>query len=561
MSSFLVLLRMQLYLRLSAAKPSNWLPGRSKDSRDWKPLLTGLIFLVLIASMVSMVLLLADSLLSGLIQMKIPDLLLSMVILICMALTLLVGFFHVTSVLYFSKDSAFLSGLPLSSRTVMAARLAVVLLGETALTVLIFLPVCVLYGIRIGQNAMFYLKAVIAAPLIPCLPLMVAVLLSSLLVRVSSLFRHRDRWMVIGGFVLIALVIPLQMQFYSRIPEDAGADFFMHLLADNRTMLEGLLGGLPPVLWATAGITGQEDWSLLYLLLFVLTSLAAAVLPILIGGGRYLQLSILQNEAFQSTKRRKLNARDFALRRSPVKALFFREWKEVLRVPAYALNGLIGIVMLPIMMVALFLGMEGSSELSALLGGILRSTGGVEITLFGAAAMAAVSTINMAGATAVSREGKRMYFSRMIPVPYATQLMAKQLFGFSINLLTCLTTAITLVILMPSQLLYILAAFVMGLLFGFAANGMNLALDASHPKLNWRNETEAIKQNAMALLSMALGVAVAGALGISAWLLYKAGISLAILTPLLMAVLAALAAAAYAFLRRRADTWYTKLEL
>ena len=560
MSSFLVLLRMQLYLRLSALKPSHWLPKHPAVFREWKPLLMGLLFLILIVSVVGTVLLMANGILSAFIQMNIPDLLLSTVIMICMAMTLLVGFFHVTSVLYFSKDSAFLAGMPLSSRTVMSVRLAVVLLGEMALTALIFLPVCVLYGIRTGQNALFYIKAVIAAPLIPCLPLMVAVLLSSLLVRVSSLFRHRDRWMVIGGFVLIALIVPFQMQLY-RIPKDAGSDFFLRIITDNRAMLEGLLGGFPPVLWATAGITGQGEWSLAYLLLFVLASAAAAALPVLIGGGRYLQLSILQNEAFQSAKRRKLSSRDFDLRRSPVMALFFREWREVLRVPAYALNGLIGIVMLPIMMVALFLGMEGSSELSALLGEILRYAGGVKITLFAAAAMAAVSTINMAGATAVSREGKRMSFARMIPVPYAAQLLAKQLFGFSINFLTCLTTAVALVILMPSQLMYILAAFVLGLLFGFAANGMGLALDASHPRLNWRNETEAIKQNPMALLSMVLGVAAAGALGISVWLLWQAGVSLSLLAWLLAAVLAVLAAAAYVFLLRRADKWYSEVDL
>ncbi len=561
MSSFLVLLRMQLYLRLSALKPSHWLPKHPGDMREWKPLLMGLLFLVIIASVESTILLMANGLLSGFMQMNIPDLLLSTVIMICMALTLLVGFFHVTSILFFSRDSAFLSGLPVSSRSVMAVRLSVVLLGEMALTALIFLPVCVLYGIRTDQSVLFYLKAVIVAPLIPCIPLAVATLLASLLVRVSSLFRHRDRWTVIGGFVLIALVIPLQMQFYSRIPSDAGADFFMQILSDNRAMLEGLLGGLPPVLWATAGVTGQGEWSLLYLLLFIIASAAAYVLPLLIGGGRYLQLAILQNEAFQTTKRRKLTARDFSRNRSPLKALFIREWKEVLRVPSYALNGLIGIVMMPIMMVAMFLGMKGSSELTALLGGLLRSAGGVNVTLFAAAAMAAVSTINMAGATAISREGKRMSVTRIIPVPYATQILAKHLFGFSINLLTCLTTAIALIVLIPSQTMYILAAFVMGLLFGYAANGMSLALDASHPKLNWRNETEAIKQNAMALLSMFLGVAAAGLMGVAVWLLFKAGVSLTILAILLTVLLTFLAIAAHVFLLRRADIWYSRGEL
>jgi ABC-2 type transport system permease protein len=561
MSSFLVLLRMQLYLRLSALKPSHWVPKHPADFKEWKPLLMGLLFLVIIASVESTVLLMANGILSGFMQMKIPDLLLSTVIMICMALTLLVGFFHVTSILFFSRDSAFLSGLPVSSRTVMAVRLSVVLLGEMALTALVFLPVCVLYGIRTGQNALFYIKAVITAPLIPCMPLAAATLLALLLIHVSSLFRHRDRWAVIGGFVLIALVIPLQMQFYSRIPSEAGADFFMRILSDNRAMLEGFLSGLPPVLWATAGVTGQGEWSLLYLLLFIASSAAAAVLPLLVGGGRYLQLAILQNEAFQNTKHRKLTARDYNLARSPLKALIIREWKEVLRVPAYALNGLIGIVMMPIMMVALFLGMKGSSELTAFLGGLFRSAGGVNVTLIAAAAMAAVSTINMAGATAVSREGKRMAITRIIPIPYATQILAKHLFGFSINFLTCLTTVIALIILIPSQTMYILAAFVMGLLFGYAANAMSLALDASHPKLNWRNETEAIKQNAMALLSMFLGVAAAGLMGIAVWLLWQAGVSLSILAILLTVLLTILAIAAHAFLLKKADVWYSRGEL
>jgi ABC-2 type transport system permease protein len=351
------------------------------------------------------------------------------------------------------------------------------------------------------------------------------------------------------------------MQFYSRIPSDAGADFFMRILSDNRAMLEGLLGGIPPVLWATAGVAGQGEWSFLYLLLFVIVSAAVAALPLIIGGGRYLQLAIMQNEAFQSTKHRKLTARDYNLSRSPLKALLIREWKEVLRVPAYALNGLIGIVMMPIMMVALFLGMKGSSELTELLGGLLRSAGGFNVTLFAAAAMAAVSTINMAGATAISREGKRMAMTRIIPIPYATQILAKQLFGFSINFFTCLTTAIALIVLVPSQTIYILAAFVMGLLFGYACNGMSLALDASHPKFNWRNETEAIKQNTMSLLSMFLGVAAVGLMGVSAWLLYKAGVSLFVLVILLMVILTILAIVSHTYLMKKADIWYSRGEL
>jgi ABC-2 type transport system permease protein len=242
-------------------------------------------------------------------------------------------------------------------------------------------------------------------------------------------------------------------------------------------------------------------------------------------------------------------------------ALFFREWKEVLRVPAYALNGLVGIVLLPVMMVAFSLGSGSNGELSELLGQVLRQARGDLVMLVIAAAMAFVSTVNMAGATAVSREGKRFPFTRMIPVPYRTQLMAKQLFGFSINFLTCLTTLITMLILLPGQAFYMIAAFAMGLLFGFFANALSLILDVKHPRFDWRNETEAIKQNPMAILFMFLTWVVAFALGFGVWGLYSLGVSLSLVSWLLALVLALLALGSYYMLLREADNSYAKLEM
>ncbi len=560
MSTFLTLLKLQIYLKLSALKPSHWLPKNPASFKEWKPLLTGVLVLILLFSVIGTIVFMAGGILWAFEQMHMPELLLSTVVMLMMAMTLIVGFFHVISTLFFSRDSSFLAGLPVSSRTVMAVRLAVVLLGEIALTALVFLPVSILYGVRTGQGLLFFIKAVAAIPFIPCLPLATATLLSFLLIRISSIFRHRDRFAVIGGFILMALIIPFQMQLYTRIPENAGADYFMNILTNNRALLEGLAGGFPPVLWITTGMAEQGAIGVLSLLLFMLFSILFIIIPIAIGK-RYLQLAILQSETFQNTKHRKLSSRDYGRSRSPVAAMFIREWKEVLRVPAYALNGLVGIILMPIMMVALFVSKESSSELSAMLGELMRAAGGIKITLFAAAGMAFVSTVNMAGATAVSREGKHLSFSRMIPVPYGTQLIAKQLFGFSINLLTCLTTALAMIILVPTQAMYIIAALLLGLLFGYGCNALGLALDASHPRLNWRNETEAIKQNPMALVTMVLGLIASGALGAGIWLLSQAGISLTVLAWMLGIVLVIMAVASHLILVHKAGKWYGKIEL
>ena len=560
MNTFLTLLKLQLYLKLSALKPSHWLPKNPASFKDWKPLLTGGFVFLLLASVISTVVFMASGILWAFEQMNVPELLMATVVMLMMAMTFVVGFFHVISMLFFNRDSSFLAGLPVSSRTVMAVRLAVVLLGEIALTALVFLPVSILYGIRTGQGLLFYVKAFAAIPFIPCLPLAAATLLSFMLIRISSIFRHRDRFAVIGGFIIMALIIPFQMQLYTRIPENAGADYFLNILSSNRALLEGLAGGFPPVLWITTGIVEQGATGFFSFLLFLFTSGAFIMLPVVIGK-HYLQLAILQSETFQSTKHHKLSSVNLDRSHSLVIAMFLREWKEVLRVPAYALNGLVGIILMPMMMVALFVSKESSSELSAILGELMRAAGGIKITLFAAAGMAIVGTVNTAGATAVSREGKHISFAKMIPVPYATQLIAKHLFGFSINFLSCLTTTLALIILVPTQTLYIIAAFILGLLFCYASNALGLALDASHPKLNWRNETEAIKQNPMSLVNMVLGLAAAGALGTGIWGLGNIGIPLSTLTWMLGIFLGLLAFTGHMFLLRQAGKWYNRIEL
>ncbi len=560
MKAYFVLLKMQLYLKLSALKPSNWIPKKAGSLKEWKPLLMGLIYLLVAGSMVGTVIFLSNGLLWAFYQLKAPELLLSSVVMISMMLTFFIGFFHVTSILFFSKDSTYLASLPVSSRTVMAVRLSIVLLGEIALIGFIFIPICIMYGIHTGQNAFFYIKAILTIPLIPCIPLAIASLLSLVLVRITSVFRHRDRWAVIGGFLLMALIIPLQMQFYKMIPKDAGVDFFLRIIYDNQSLVKSLLGGFPPVLWATVGIAGHGAESALLLLLFASVSLIAASVPTYFGK-RYLQMAIMQNEAFQTGKHKRLTAKDYKVMHKPVAAIFLKEWKEMLRIPAYALNGLAGIIMMPIMLVAFYMGMEGSNELSLLIGQLLRSTDGYMIALVAAAAMALVSTINTAGFTAVSREGKRFPFSRMIPVPFKSQLLGKHLFGVSINAVTCLTTFAALIVIMPSQFFYILLAFIMGLLFAFGTNAIGLIMDVSHPRLNWRNETEAIKQNPISLLSMLIGVVTAAAFGFGAWFLWKTGISLALVTWILFLVLVLYALVMHAFLSRGAHKWYLNIEM
>ncbi len=563
MSAFLTLLKLQCKLRIAVLKPQHWLPSKWNAWKEWRPLLMGLVYLALIGISVGTIIFMENGILIAFSSLAMPEMLLSLTMMLCMILTLVLGFFHVTSTLYFSRDSGFLAYLPASSKAVMASKLAIVLAGEIGITFLVFLPACILYGIHTAQSAIFYVKAILCVLFIPLIPMAISTLGSTLLIRFSSLFRHRDRIAVVGGIALLAGTVLLQMKMVSTIPDDAQAAFFIGLLADNQRLLQTFAGSFPPVLWATVGLSGSSLQHFWYYLLFASSACALMGLALLWTGGRYQKLAISQQEAYAQPSRGKKKHARLSTMHSPTWALFILQWREVLRTPAYALNGLIGIVMLPIMAIAFMLGQEGEAfqEIKPFIDQILHALPPVFMTLGAAGAMALVSSINPAGATAVSREGNRHELFRMLPVSNRKQVLAKQLFGFSILALSCLFFTIVLLLALPSFTLYILAALVYGLLFAYFSNAGSLALDIMHPKFKWRSEMEAIKQNMNAMISMFLSALLVIALGFLGWGLWELQVSAGLIAGIYLLVLAGLAWGSHYLLMRLANTAYASLEV
>lgn len=94
----------------------------------------------------------------------------------------------------------------------------------------------------------------------------------------------------------------------------------------------------------------QGNWA--QLLLFVAVSLAVAWLCVTLLGRRYFDLCLRQGE--QATRRRALRTTEKTWRqRSPFEAILRREINEVLKTPVYAFNCLSGVLMIPIMCIAM----------------------------------------------------------------------------------------------------------------------------------------------------------------------------------------------------------------
>ena len=136
-----------------------------------------------------------------------PEMLPGLAILLAMVTALLFSVFQMLAALYFSRDTASMAYLPLTSRTVLAAKWTEVYVSELLFSLLIAAPAVVLYGIHYAADWTYYLRMVPVLLAVNCIPLTISLLLASILGRFTSLTRHKEVWVVLG--TVLMLVAPV----------------------------------------------------------------------------------------------------------------------------------------------------------------------------------------------------------------------------------------------------------------------------------------------------------------------------------------------------------------
>ena len=97
------------------------------------------------------------------------------------------------------------------------------------------------------------------------------------------------------------------------------------------------------------------------LLLLAAVIILLGIIIFLLGRRVYLKSALTLSEA----PAKKARARKLSDASSPVKAIFKKEWKSILKTPVYAINSLSGALVLPIMLLVIWMG--GSMDMQLLL--------------------------------------------------------------------------------------------------------------------------------------------------------------------------------------------------
>lgn len=108
------------------------------------------------------------------------------------------------STLYFSKDNEALLALPIKPYTVFFGKIIIVYLTQVFLTVVMGLPILIVYGIECGCGFLFYLTSVLGLLISPLFALMVVSLIAAPLMRIVASLKNKGS---ISSIVSIGLLV------------------------------------------------------------------------------------------------------------------------------------------------------------------------------------------------------------------------------------------------------------------------------------------------------------------------------------------------------------------
>ena len=371
--------------------------------------------------------------------------------------------------------------MPIPVRYIMTARLMGVYLMDLLFTLIVLIPMTVVYWIVKENTFLTILGPIVVSFITTLLVLVLSTGLGWVVARLSTKMKNKSLATTAIALAGIGLYYFVYFKAVNIINE---------FLANISTMEIEIKGGLR-ILYAVGSAAAGNP---LYMLIVSAVIIAIAVLVFLILDRSFIKIVTTKTGAA------KIRYTEKSVKpRSQDKALLFKEIKRFTSSSTYLLNGGIGSIIM--VALAVFFFIKGSFLSSAIYGTFGDAVGPMLPTLFAGAVGMAAATV-LISAPSVSLEGKSLWIVQTLPVSCAQVLKAKLrnhlLFTLGPGLLLATSTLVAfragiaewiLVLALSSALIVLQGEF-------------GLFLNLKRPNLNWSNETMVVKQSMAVTISM-----------------------------------------------------------
>lgn len=418
-------------------------------------------------------------------------------------LVLWISLFTFASSFYFSNDVPKLLVLPVPSWTIVAAKFVVNYISLLSLSLIALLPVLIAFLQTHPGNIAGIVFFIVQLFLNILPPLFVMGIITMLIMRFMPLFANKDRFNLILGIVGIFFGVGIGV-LSNSFTADSG-EVMVNFLSSNPKLL-----GMATTIFFHVPSTARSivDGSWLSMLVSVAIIAVLGGLFFVCADKLYLPVVLTMSQSGSKKKKRKsISRKDGLLSYALV------EIKTLVRTPAYFSNCVLGSLIMPIVMAAVLLINPQIRELIPMAKALpIDSMFNLWIVMFliGAGGGFFFGSVNGISGTAFSRLGNNIDFVKMIPMAMEKQIYAKMSVGVLFSLIG------TLILIIPAHFIftypvYYDVVFVLGaLLSTILINEIAILIDGLHPKLNWEDETAAVKNNMNVIAELFLSWLVLG---------------------------------------------------
>lgn len=401
--------------------------------------------------------------------------------------------------LFRQSDAVITARFPLSGFEIFIANAMIVYVNLLIYSLFLTIPIMYVFGLAAHAFTVQYAFLVILAALLaPMIPFAISVVLAVPVMYFLALLENHN---YIKLFIFIACVVAFFVLYDYMLR--MMADYFIYKQVSGQTVdiwdkiIKVLCSHFNPALYVGQLMFAQRvslDITMILCLFFSVLAIGITIAIPVYGSVRRRTL-----EGVRSILNKKSRLTDDG----PFRAIFKREFKEIIRTKIYAYFYLGIAVAAPVMV--FFCNRLVTEVGKAQLGPTVAfGTSVLVITCF-------MTMINVFAASVIGKEGERFYITKIIPVPYKTQLLIKGSLNLIVSSGALIISCFVIGVLdfVTLEQVFVIAALETVVAAALVLNGFNLNL--KRPNIFKRTDGDVDETNVTVM--MIIGIALSAVMG------------------------------------------------
>lgn len=408
---------------------------------------------------------------------KVNENLMSIVLLATQAISFVFAISSILKTLYFSKDNELFMVMPVTFNQLFISKVMMIYMNELIFNLLYMFPILFTFGLLGHFGVAYFFIILLFVPILPVLPIALASLISIPIMFVVKFFK-RNVWLsIVTILVAVAVVFVLYMSLVSKI---SGAINIAEKQVATGLKVNNAVASIGSKIflynWLASAIVGfKMMW---FPAVYLIGAVALFLLCFALIKPFYYKVATISLENTSSVKRKEKKFKA----RKPFAELLLNEIRSVFRSPAYIFQFFLFPLFMPLivyvydkLLITIAVNQAGQNMIF-----------GSHILILSIIALMS----NTISSIAISKEGANFYLSKVSPIGYKTQIMAKLVFNAIFTVSSILVTTVTTLILADIDPLVVLLSSFMVIILSIGHIVHSFDMDLQNPVLKWYDNSE-----------------------------------------------------------------------